>query len=68
MVGERGPELFVPRNSGSIVANNKLGGSSTYNVTVNASPLSSPADVGAAVVDALAAYNRRNGPLPVRVA
>ena len=68
MVGERGPELFVPRNSGSIIPNNKLGGSGTYNITVNASPLSSPADVGAAVVDALAAYNRRNGPLPVRVA
>lgn len=68
MVGERGPELFVPRGNGSIIANNKLGGGGTYNVTVNASPLSSPADVGAAVVDALAAYNRRNGPLPVRVA
>lgn len=68
VVGERGPELFVPRGSGTIIANNKLGGTGTYNITVNASPLSSPADVGAAVVDALAAYNRRNGPLPVRVA
>ena len=68
VVGERGPELFVPRGSGNIIANNRLGGGGTYNVTVNASPLSSPADVGAAVVDALAAYNRRNGPLPVRVA
>jgi hypothetical protein len=68
VVGERGPELFVPRGSGSIIANNRLGGGGTFNVTVNASPLSSPADVGAAVVDALAAYNRRNGPLPVRVA
>jgi TP901 family phage tail tape measure protein len=26
MVGERGPELFVPNGSGSIVPNNKLGG------------------------------------------
>jgi len=68
VVGERGPELFVPRGNGNIIANNRLGGGGTFNVTINASPLSSPADVGAAVVDALAAYNRRNGPLPVRVA
>jgi hypothetical protein len=27
IVGERGPELFVPNSSGGIVANNKLGGS-----------------------------------------
>ena len=26
MVGERGPELFVPNNAGAIVPNNKLGG------------------------------------------
>jgi hypothetical protein len=38
MVGERGPELFVPHSSGSIVANNKLaggGGGSTNNIVVN---------------------------------
>lgn len=34
MVGERGPELFVPGRSGTIVANDKMGGSST-NVVVN---------------------------------
>lgn len=28
MVGERGPELFVPNSSGNIVPNNRLGGSS----------------------------------------
>jgi phage-related minor tail protein len=27
LVGERGPELFVPRSSGSIVPNHMLGGS-----------------------------------------
>jgi hypothetical protein len=26
IVGERGPELFVPNSSGSIVPNNKMGG------------------------------------------
>ena len=35
VVGENGPEIFVPGNSGSIVPNNKLGGSSTNNTTVN---------------------------------
>lgn len=35
IVGERGPELFVPNSSGDIVPNNQLGGSSTtvnYNI------------------------------------
>jgi tape measure domain-containing protein len=34
MVGERGPELFVPGRSGTIVANDKMAGGST-NVVVN---------------------------------
>ena len=34
IVGERGPELFVPRSSGTIVPNDGLGGGST-NVVVN---------------------------------
>ena len=33
LVGERGPELFVPRSSGTIVPNNAIGG--TTNVVVN---------------------------------
>ena len=33
IVGERGPELFVPRSSGTIVPNNAMGG--TTNVVVN---------------------------------
>ena len=34
MVGEKGPELFLPRNSGTIIPNNALGGGTT-NVVVN---------------------------------
>jgi len=34
IVGERGPELFVPSTAGTIIPNNKLGGS-TNNVVVN---------------------------------
>ena len=34
MVGERGPEMFVPRSSGSVIPNNQLGGGGA-NVVVN---------------------------------
>ena len=37
MVGERGPELFMPRQGGSIVPNNALGGSTSVVVNVDAS-------------------------------
>ena len=35
IVGERGPELFMPGSSGSIVPNNALGGNSSGGVTIN---------------------------------
>ena len=37
MVGERGPEMFVPNQSGSIVANNSMGAGSgvVVNQTIN---------------------------------
>lgn len=36
VVGERGPELFVPRGAGTIIPNNRLsGGGTTINLTVN---------------------------------
>lgn len=35
VVGERGPELFVPNTSGKIIPNGGSGGGSTINVTVN---------------------------------
>lgn len=37
MVGERGPELFVPGSSGNITPNHQLGGSTVINVSVDAS-------------------------------
>jgi hypothetical protein len=45
IVGERGPELFVPRNSGSIISNERLSGASmggggvniTYNIAAGVS-------------------------------
>jgi len=65
MVGEKGPELFVPRTAGSIVPNNKLsgGGMSVTNVF----HVSGPADMRTQQQIASAAYSgalraaRRNG-------
>ena len=37
VVGEKGPELFVPDRSGTIIPNNQLGGSTTIVVNVDAS-------------------------------
>ena len=51
LVGERGPELFTPRTSGTITANEKLGGSTVNNmitVNVDASGSSVEADEGQA--------------------
>ena len=62
LIGEAGPEAVIP------LSKFNMGGGSTINITINASPLSSPADVGSAVVDALKAYERRNGSLPLKVA
>ena len=35
IVGEKGPELFVPRRSGTIIPNDKLGGGGSTNINVN---------------------------------
>lgn len=37
LIGERGPELFVPSRAGTIIPNNALGGSSNITVNVDAS-------------------------------
>ena len=51
MVGEKGPELFVPNTSGNIVPNNKLGGggggSTNVVVNVDAKGSSASGDTGA---------------------
>ncbi len=35
LVGEKGPELFVPKRSGTIIPNDKLGGGGSTNISVN---------------------------------
>jgi hypothetical protein len=65
IVGEVGPELFVPGAGGMIVPNHRLGGGAstsamgaTYQITVNALD---PQQAGRAVVDAIRSYERSNG-------
>jgi hypothetical protein len=67
IVGEAGPELFVPTGSGTIMNNNRLGGmggggGDTFNITVNV-----PTGNGDDVVRALQDYVRRRGAIPVPV-
>ena len=66
IVGEAGPELFVPTGSGTIMNNNRLGGMAgggdTFNITVNV-----PTGNGDDVVRALQDYVRRRGAIPVPV-
>lgn len=74
LIGEKGPELFVPDVSGYVVSNADLragdrsalmGSGTTINVTVNAGFGTDGADVGRQLVDALKKYERRNGPVYV---
>lgn len=52
MVGELGPELFVPRTAGSIVPNGQLGGSGGHTFNIDARGSNDPAAVHAAVMRA----------------
>jgi hypothetical protein len=76
LVGEKGPELFVPSGYGKIVdafSTNKAllsnaggsmgsggGGNVTINVTV--SPTADKASIGQTIVEAISSYERRSGP------
>lgn len=53
IVGEKGPELFIPDNSGTIVSNDKLtSGNYTYNFTINA-PSGTAQDLAAEIKNVL---------------
>lgn len=69
VVGEHRPELFVPDQNGTIVPHVPAAagvgrggvGGNTYNITVHVAPGGNPAEVGAVLVKALQAYERRSG-------
>lgn len=86
IVGERGPEVFVPYGSGNIIPNNVLtapnysvgnvpmmgprgatAGTSVITINVNAGMGADGAEIGRQIVDSLRQYERRNGPVPIKV-
>lgn len=66
MIGERGPELFIPSTSGQIVPNNQLtspgGGGPNYTINVTAG-VGDPVRIGEEVVTAIKRYERASGPV-----
>jgi hypothetical protein len=65
MVGEKGPEAIIPLTGPNAGAGMSGGGGVTVNVTGG---LSTSAEIGQAVVNALRAYNRSAGPANIQVA
>jgi hypothetical protein len=65
MVGERGPELFTPGAGGFITPNNRLGGGSSTNITINvtAGMGANGAQLGREIVSAIKRYERASGPV-----
>lgn len=63
LVGERGPELFVSGRSGTIIPNSAMGsgGGNTYQITLVVPPTADLAAVGKATIEAISAYEDRNG-------
>jgi len=61
IVGEMGPELFIPQDNGEIIPNHRLGGGgNTYNITVN-SGVGDPVRIGEEVVNYVRRYERASG-------
>jgi hypothetical protein len=74
IVGEKGPELFVPAGYGRIMdafSTNKAllsnaggsmgGGGSNVTINVNVSPTADKAAIGQTIVEAISSYERRSG-------
>ena len=74
LIGERGPELFVPDISGTVVSNSDMRSSggvavgSGVTLNVYAGMGTDGAEVGRQIVEALKQYERRNGAVPIRTA
>lgn len=70
VVGENGPELFVPSMAGAIIPNGAMANSgsvSNFNITVNAGIGTDGAVVGRQIVDAIRKYERSSGQVFARV-
>ena len=68
LVGEVGPELFVPGRGGMIIPNDRLGaGGSNITINVQAGMGANGAMIGQEIVYAIARYERSSGPVFARV-
>jgi ABC-type transporter Mla subunit MlaD len=65
MIGEAGPEAIVPLSNAN---RSNLGGDTIFNINVSVPATADQSRVGQAVVDALVAWQRRNGTVPIRTA
>jgi hypothetical protein len=64
MVGEMGPELFMPGRGGNIVPNDQLrGGGTSIVINVTAGMGTNGAQVGEQIVNAIKRYERTSGPV-----
>jgi hypothetical protein len=61
LVGEKGPELFVPGSNGNVVPNNAMGGN-TYQITVQAG-VGDPRAIGQSIVEYVKKFEQANGPV-----
>jgi len=61
IVGEKGPELFVPGSNGNVVPNNAMGGN-TYQITVQAG-VGDPRAIGQQIVEYVKKFEQANGPV-----
>jgi hypothetical protein len=61
IVGEKGPELFVPGSNGNVVPNNAMGGNS-YQITVQAG-VGDPRAIGQQIVEYVKKFEQANGPV-----
>ena len=59
VVGERGPELFVPGSNGSIIPNG--GGGNSYTINVNAG-VGDPRAIGQQIVEYIRRFEQASGP------
>jgi TP901 family phage tail tape measure protein len=64
LVGEMGPELFVPSSGGgTIIPNDRVGGGSNITINVNAGMGANGAQIGEQIVTAIKRYERTSGPV-----
>jgi len=67
LVGEMGPELFVPSaGGGTIIPSDRMGGGAKISITVNAGMGANGAQIGEQIVTAIKRYERTSGPVFAR--